>query len=69
MASINKNDNFEKRRNGHGKGDLHCRGGEPGFWDSSFWGKSDCCGAPIVRIGKKAICDKCNKPCVKVEEE
>ena len=58
----------EDRRNGHGKGDLH-RGPLEGYRNSSYFGRSNCCNAPVMKLQGKNCCEKCGEYCLKNKGE
>lgn len=50
----------EDRRNRRGKGDLF-RGSQVGYQDSEYFGRSNCCNAPVMKLQGKNCCEKCGE--------
>ncbi len=65
MASINKSDMSKDRRGAAGKGDLHSNG-MSNYREGAYWGRSNCCSAPVMVINEFSICEECNSNCNRV---
>lgn len=67
MPTINKSGYSKDRKGTSGKGDLF-RGEMSGYRGGEFWGKSHCCGALIVKITGKNVCEACEEYCMKAKQ-
>lgn len=60
MASINRSDMSSDRRGHAGKGDLF-QGTLKDYRNAEVFGRSQCCGGPVVHICGKDYCEECSK--------
>jgi len=45
------------------------RGSLKGYFESEYFGRSDCCQAPVMKLQGKNCCEKCGEYCNKLGVE